>query len=149
MKEIYYRMMKDGDFESMDFPNEMGLQEHPDLPKWGKIRLEEGQSFVSMDRYGEIICCFGCQILWPGVGEVWVAFSGLMKDYIREIAVETRIILNMMQSDLKLWRLQADVLTESEVSNNFIKHYGFEYEGTMKAYNPYGLDMNRYARVRR
>lgn len=149
MKPIYFRNMEEDDFIKMDFPSEDNLKMHPDIIKWGEIRLESGNSFVCADSANQIICCFGCQILWQGVGEVWVAFADLYKNYIKETVIKTGQILDLMQGSLSLWRLQADVLTDSEVSNNFIKHYGFEYEGTMKAYNPYGLDVNRYARVRR
>ena len=149
MKDVFFRDFEEKDYlEIPEIPNEKGIATHEDFLKWAEIRKKKGSAYTVTDKDGKIIACFGVQILWPGVGEVWVTFTELFNEYKREAVIFTGTILNKFQEMLELNRLQADVLADVEVSNKFVQHYGFVLEGRMRKYSPYGEDVNRYARIR-
>ena len=149
MKDLIFRDFEEGDFDNIiEIKNEQGLEFHKDFIEWGKIRKDNGAAYTILTPDGSIICCFGVQVLWAGVGEVWATFTDLLKQYKKEAVIHTGWLLDNMQESLELWRIQADVIADAEESNRYIKHYGFIAEGTMQKYNPWGLDVIRYSRIR-
>jgi hypothetical protein len=97
----------------------------------------------------ELVCCAGVTIYWKGCGEVWLAKAKCWKEYKKEIVIWTGWILDQLQKQNKLVRLQADVVASDETANRYIKHYGFKAEGRMLKYDILGRDCIRYARIRK
>lgn len=149
MKTVYFRDFRENDFNRIEaVANQEGLAEYKDFFKWAEIAERRELSVTCETETGEILCCFGLNILWDGVGEIWAAFTNKVVDYQKEITIHTAMILDSIQESFHLVRLQAHVLADVPESNRFLKHYGFQLEGRMKKYNPYGLDENLYARIR-
>lgn len=149
MKTLYFRDFKTGDFERIDaVTNQEGIELHEDFLKWAEIADGKELSITCETEGGEIICCFGVNILWDGVGEIWAAFTNKVSEYRKEIVINAGMVIDEIQKKFSLVRLQAHCLADVPESNRFLKHYGFQLEGRMKKYNPYGLDENLYARIR-
>jgi hypothetical protein len=117
--------------------------------KIAETRIEYGPAYTFVCG-GQIIACAGVTIYWPGVGEVWLCPSIRWLEYKEEIVPWTRKILNQLQTENKLWRIQADVVASDARANRFIKLFGFKLETPegMKMYDALGRDCNRYSRVR-
>lgn len=149
MKTVYFRDFRAGDFERIEaIPNQAGLEQHDDFLKWAEIADRRELSITCETESGEIICCFGVNILWEGVGEIWAAFTDKYADYKKEIVIHAGMAIDEIQRKFNLVRLQAHCLADIPESNRFLKHYGFLFEGRLRKYNPYGLDENLYARIR-
>lgn len=111
------------------------------------VRFRYGPAFTFLYR-GEIIACAGVTIYWKGMGEVWLATSKIWKSMVKVAVIWTRDVLDYFQDNWHLWRLQADIPEENEVSRRFIEHYGFVAESKMRMYDSLGRDTIRYARIR-
>lgn len=94
-----------------------------------------------------IMGCAGVCVLWRGVGEAWMVTTDLAARmplaFHRAIASR----LDEVMMSMNLWRLQAIIHTEHEVSRRWVRRLGFEEEGTMQRYGPDGKDYVRFARV--
>jgi RimJ/RimL family protein N-acetyltransferase len=82
------------------------------------------------------------------MGDVWLAPSKMWKSMVKVAVLWTWDVLDYLQDNWRLRRLQADIAEENVVSRRFIEHYGFVAEGKMKMYDALGRDTIRYARIR-
>jgi RimJ/RimL family protein N-acetyltransferase len=110
-------------------------------------RMKYGPAFTFTYK-GEIIACAGVTIYWEGMGEVWLAPSKRWRSLAKTAVIWTRDVLDALQDDYRLRRIQADVYADDETAQRFVEHYGFEREGLMRKYDAGGRDMIRYARIR-
>lgn len=96
---------------------------------------------------GEIMAVGGASIMWNGVGEAWyvVGSEGLKKPFI--IAKYAGYMLDFLQEENNLHRLQASVAQTDLVANKFANWLGFTVEGVMRSYGPDKTDYVRYARL--
>lgn len=97
---------------------------------------------------GRILACAGVTIYWEGMGEVWLATSLAWKQYAREAVIMTRNVLDFLQDNNKLRRIQADVVTANLTACRFVEHFGFKSECVMRKYDVLGRDCTRYSRIR-
>jgi RimJ/RimL family protein N-acetyltransferase len=82
------------------------------------------------------------------MAEAWLATSSLWRSYVMEAVIWTRDVLEWLQTEFHLRRLQADVQTANKIACRFVEHFGFVAEGVMRAYDVLGQDTTRYARIR-
>jgi len=115
--------------------------------KTAEARNKYGPAFTFL-YCGKTIACAGVTIYWKGMGEVWLATSVNWKDFKKEAVIWARDVLDYLQDNWMLRRIQADVDAENETAQRFIEHYGFVKEGLMRKYDSLGRDMLRYARIR-
>jgi RimJ/RimL family protein N-acetyltransferase len=95
-----------------------------------------------------LLGCCGVALFWPTSGAAWAVFS---REAFRDMVVftrGTRQILDYFQNSLGIVRLQADVLAENVRAQNYVKHFDFQEEGIMRAFDQEGRDVVRFARVR-
>ena len=112
-----------------------------------KININEGPSFT-LEREGKIIWCGGIRIFWDGVGEAWCLVSEEGSHFPKLILSSTKKMLDFMQKDLKLHRVQATSRTDIPSFWKFLEHLGFEREGVLRKFGADGADSYLYARVR-
>ena len=95
----------------------------------------------------EVVAVGGASVMWDGVGEAWymVSQEGLSRPYM--IAKYAGIMLDHIQEDFHLHRLQASVRGQDKIANRFVKWLGFKEEGVMERYGPNKADYIRYARL--
>lgn len=115
--------------------------------KTAKTRFRYGPAFTFLYE-GAIIACAGVTIYWEGMGEVWLATSKIWPRFSKAAVVWTRDVLDFIQTNYNLRRIQADVAAGDQMACRFIEHYGFVREGLMRKYDMLGRDTIRYARVR-
>jgi len=85
--------------------------------------------------------------LWKDVGEAWFIMSSIAYDKPFAAAKYSSILLDHVQEDAKLQRIQASVHTNDKQAIRYVEWLGFENEGLMKKYGPDGSDYYRFARV--
>lgn len=107
-----------------------------------------GPAYTLMTDSGQVVGCAGVNTYWPGVGEAWAILSDLIHKYPLSFHRTVVKMLNQIQTDYKLNRIQATCLQGFNRAEKWLIALGFEYEGTMRKYGPGGEDHYRYARVR-
>jgi len=77
---------------------------------------------------GNIIGCAGVMLLWPGVGEAWVAFDKNVEKHGVWMTRTVRYILRDIIKGCRLHRVEAVVLTENTRNLRGIRKLGFTRE---------------------
>ena len=145
MKNILMRPMLYRDILMLLSETEPGQEERH--LRTAKTRLKHGPAYAFLD--GEtIFACAGVTIYWPGMGEVWLVTSQAWPRYLREIVVWTRKVLDQLQDENNLTRIQADVVSDNAAACRFVEHFGFVAEGILRKYDVLGRDCIRYARIK-
>jgi RimJ/RimL family protein N-acetyltransferase len=108
-----------------------------------------GPAFSIKTEEGELLACCGVALFWPTSGVAWAVLAPAAFAHMVILTIGTRQILDYFQGSLGIVRLQADVLAENLSAQNYVKHYGFEEEGLMRAFDPDGRDVIRFSRIRK
>lgn len=108
------------------------------------LYAQRGPAFTGMAGQ-EIMACGGLVMLWRGVAEVWMVSTALVA--ARPLAFHRAVKrgLARLRQDMGLWRVQAAVQKEHEVSRAWLARLGFREEGEMPGYGPDGEDYVRMA----
>lgn len=116
-----------------------------DTMKMAKEYATHGPCWTGYAGDTPIFCC-GIIILWPGVGEGWAYTSDLVP-YFR-FAFHRAVKRGIEQTAIgyKLRRLQMSIPHDHIVSQNWIKHLGFQEESKMPQYGPKGELYIRYVK---
>jgi len=98
---------------------------------------------------GRVIACFGVWPLWPGVARAWSDLSQEALDRPKALYSNVREQLGKAEEQLDLRRVEAVIAKNHAVAHGWIRHLGFELEGTMHNYGVGGVgDFCLYARTR-
>lgn len=111
-----------------------------------KAREENGQCVTGFYQ-DKVVGCGGIDLLWPGVGEVWLFLSYEVDKFpmrCYEVIVDG---LDKLIKDNKLWRCQAWCRTEFDKGHTLFRHLKFKPEGIAEKYMPDGADAILYART--
>ena len=96
---------------------------------------------------GEVVGCGGIDLMWPGVGEVWMFLSYETDKYpVKSFRVIKKGIKKLI-NDNDLWRCQAWCRESFTQGHTLFKHLGFKPEGIAEKYMPDGTDAILYAKV--
>jgi hypothetical protein len=153
LRQLHHRFVFDGkirQFEEqdlIDILNETAPGMEELNARTARTRMGHGPA-LTFTVNDLVVACFGATIYWKGMAEAWLACSSLLKSYAFEVVIWTRDILDWLQLEFHLRRLQADVLSINKVACRFVEHFGFVAEGVMRSYDIFGRDMIRYARIR-
>ncbi len=115
--------------------------------KAAKEREESGMCVTGWVN-GRPECVAGIDLLWEGVGDVWLMVTPRIDTMKREGFVCIRKGLKKLIKDNKIRRLQSYARIDFPECHTLFKHLGFIKEGTAKGYCPDGSDAILYARIR-
>ena len=107
----------------------------------GKEAVEAYTCYVD----GEIFCIGGLNILWEGVGELWVIGSVAIPKHRFSYTKIVKFYLEYFKKKYKLKRVQAQIVDDYDMLKRFAEHLGFVYEGTLHNYCGGDLDNCMYA----
>jgi len=108
--------------------------------------LEEYARTLLIDEV--VAACFGVWPMWPGVARAWSDLSELALRHPKALHGAVRSQLSGVQESLGLARVEAVVRHDFEEGARWVKHLGFELEGTMANYGIDGIgDYDLYARA--
>lgn len=96
---------------------------------------------------GEIVACGGIDLMWPGVGEVWLMLTPDVDEYPKATYKIIRDGLNKIIESNNLFRVQAWGRIGFDKAHILFKHLGFKPEGIARKYTPDGVDCILYAKV--
>jgi hypothetical protein len=112
-----------------------------------QARQENGQCVTGWVN-GQIVGCGGIDLMWPGVGEVWMLLSYEVDRYPVRAYEVIRDGLGKLIDDNNLQRCQGWCRKGFAKAHTLFRHLGFKPEGYAKKYTPDGVDCILYAKVR-
>jgi hypothetical protein len=113
--------------------------------EWAKAIGKEAVAAYTGYVNGEIFAIGGLNILWEGVGEVWVIGSPTIPTYRFSYVKAVKFYLNYFRKEYKLKRVQAQIVSDYDMLRRFVEKMGFTYEGTLHNYCGGDLDNCMYA----
>lgn len=97
---------------------------------------------------GHVVGCGGIDMMWPGVGEVWMFLSYETDKYpVKAFRVIKKGIDKLIQ-DNDLWRCQAWCGKNFTQGHTLFRHLKFKPEGVAERYMSDGTDAILYARIK-
>ena len=96
---------------------------------------------------GEVVACGGVDLMFPGVGEVWLMLTPETDRYPIATFEIIRDGLDKIIKDSKLHRVQAWGRIGFDRAHTLFKHLNFEVEGRARSYTPDKVDCLLYARI--
>jgi len=112
-----------------------------------RTNMKEGPSFT-LEVDGKVIWCGGIRVFWEGVGEAWCLISDEGARMPKTVFSSIKKILDFVQKDLALHRVQATARIDIPMFHKFLEHLGFEREGVLRKFLADGTDSYIYSRVR-
>ena len=95
-----------------------------------------------------IVGCGGIDLMWTGVGEVWLIMSYEVDKYpLRAYEIIRDGLAKLIEGN-DLFRVQGWCRVDFAQAHSLFKHLGFKAEGIAKKYTPDGADCILYAKVK-
>lgn len=123
-----------GEFEGYSTQRMIGVQ------RMLETQAEYGFAFTCFLN-GEPAACFGCSLLWDGVGEMWSVIGDIARTKPIAMTKVGIAFTDISYISLGLHRLQITVKTDDKRAMSWARAIGFISEGTLKAY---GMDKQDY-----
>ena len=111
-------------------------------------QAENSVAYTGIDDDGSVIVIGGVAFLWDGVGSGWVLTSELLLKHKIWCHRAIRDVLDNVEKDYNLHRIESIILKEHEVSMKWAERLGFKQEGLLRKYDSLKQDHWLYARVR-
>ncbi len=129
---------------------EVGLKSIPtkEIEKLAQEREDSGLCVTGWVD-GHIIGVSGIELLWEGVGEVWLILSSYIDHNPKECFRCIKDGLEILIKRAGLRRTQGYGRIGFHQAHILYKHLGFKAEGIMKEFTPDGVDCIMYARLER
>lgn len=118
-----------------------------DVRELARKREENGQCITGVVK-DKIVGCGGIDLMWPGVGEVWVLLSYDIGIYSMAAYEVIRDGLEKLIEDNNLWRAEAWGKVGFDASHTLFRHLGFKPEGIAKKRGYDGSDFILYGLVK-
>jgi len=127
---------------------ELGIkaQGTEELWKLAREREKNGMCLTGVVN-GEIVACGGIDLMWTGVGEVWLMLTPETDKYPIGTYEIIRDGLDKIIKDNKLHRVQAYGRIGFDRAHTLFKHLNFKPEGIARKYTPDKADCISYAKV--
>ena len=127
---------------------ELGLKAQGTEELWELAREREknGMCLTGVVN-GEIVACGGIDLMWTGVGEVWLMLTPETDKYPIGTYEIIRDGLDKIIKDNKLHRVQAYGRIGFDRAHTLFKHLNFKPEGIARKYTPDKADCISYAKV--
>ena len=123
-----------------------------DVLELAQRREDNGQCITGIVD-GKIIACGGVDLMWEGVGEVWMFVSPVIDSMSLKFKARAyKIIRDGLEEIIEnnnLVRCQAWGRVDFPQSHTILKHLGFKAEGLAECYTPDLCDAILYSRIRR
>ncbi len=96
---------------------------------------------------GRIVGCGGIDLMWKGVGEVWIMLVSEVDKYPVKAYEVIRDGLDKLIKDNNLWRVQAWGRIGFDASHTLFRHLNFVPEGIARKYGHDGTDYILYGLI--
>lgn len=127
---------------------EFDLAYFTDLPNYRdvlKAYQASGTAYTAMVG-GKVACCFGYQILWPGVAEAWMLTSDQINTRAVSLTRSAGRYFDHIATKEGLKRLQITVNVRHRLAVRWAIALQFTQEGRLRRYGPDGSDHIMFAR---
>ncbi len=130
-----------GEFEGYSTQRMIGVQ------RMLETQAEYGFAFTCF-MYNEPVACFGCTLLWDGVGEMWSVIGDTARTKPIAMTKVGLAFADICEIALRLHRLQITVKTADVRAISWARAIGFISECTMKEYSADRYDYDLMVRRR-
>ena len=124
-------------------PSQAMMQSIINKPGYGESLAVAGPAYSAIDG-DQVFACMGMIPQWEDRAIAWGLISAEAGQHFRAI---TKAVLRSMELH-PFRRIETAVACNFPQGHRWVKMLGFEREGTMRAYTPFGDDCDLYARVR-
>lgn len=118
-----------------------------DLRELAEARESSGTARTGMID-GEVAGCAGVDLLWPGVGEIWLLLSHLPEEKSVAAVLLLKRWLSYLINENKLHRLQCHVRCDFAKAVKLVEYMGFQSEGIARQFTHDKMDCISYAITR-
>lgn len=128
---------------------ELNLRSEPtdELREMAKEREDSGMCVTGWID-GKPECVAGIDMMWEGVGDVWLMITPFIDNHVKESYKCIRKGLKKLIEDNKIRRLQSYGRVDFAQCHTLFKHLGFEVEGLARQYTQDGVDAIMYSLIR-
>jgi hypothetical protein len=109
---------------------------------------EDSETCITGWVNGEIVGVAGVDMLWEGVGDMWLMLTPYIDSNIKETYKCIRQGVKKLIEKHNLRRVQSYGRVDFPECHTLFKHLGFEVEGMAKGYTPDGVNCVMYAKVK-
>jgi len=120
--------------------------EIPNFNEYLKLYAQNGYGVTALVR-GTITCCFGVNMLWPGVAEAWLITGYQVDSNPISLSRGAMRYFDYIAIKLILHRLQITVDTRNEVALRWANLLKFKREGVLEKYGPAKSDFVMMSRI--
>lgn len=110
-------------------------------------REKSNMCLTVVDADNKVTACGGVDLMWQGVGEVWLLLACSDTRHPRDLYVSIKEGLDRFIKENNLWRVQAWGRIGFDKAHILFKHLGFKPEGIARKYTPDGVDCILYSKV--
>ncbi len=111
-----------------------------------KIWKDGGPSYTMLID-GIVTVCAGIVLMGYNRGEAWTLPSRLFYEHMKSCYKGIKNMLESLAREHKLVRVQSLINLNLESGDRWMKHLGFQYEGTLRGFGCNNEDMKIFARV--
>jgi hypothetical protein len=120
--------------------------EIPNFNEYLKLYAQNGYGVTALVR-GTMACCFGVNMLWPGVAEAWLITGYQVDSNPISLSRGAMRYFDYIAIKLILHRLQITVDTRNEVALRWANLLKFKREGVLEKYGPAKSDFVMMSRI--
>lgn len=106
-----------------------------------------GPAYTMLDENGRPLTCGGIFIIRPGIGEIWMTPGRDLPEHPVSAYRVGKVVMDEAFNKLHLHRVQATVMMSDVRGQNYIKAFGFCFEGLLRKYGENKEDYLLFART--
>lgn len=114
-----------------------------ELDTYAAARAEDEAYTCRVD--GVPVAAFGLTLYWPGVAEIWLVPTPLLRASLKSVMIHARQRLAAAIARRGLHRVQTDVLADFAAGQRFVEAFGLRAEGVVSQLDQKRRDYIRYA----
>jgi hypothetical protein len=111
-----------------------------------KLWRDGGPSYTMLVDNIPIVCA-GVVLMGWNRGEAWTFPSKMFYDHVKSCYKGIKNILESIAREHKLIRIQSMINPSLLVGDGWMKHLGFQYEGTLRCFGCNNEDMKMFSRI--
>lgn len=110
-----------------------------------EITGENSIAMTALNDRDEVVLIAGVHPMWPGVYEIWMHTTPTFYTHKLTAIKALKILMRQLTMSIGYKRVQADIRADLVKNINFVKLFGFHFEGQMLKYGFNGETYLRFA----
>ncbi|HYD35957.1 MAG TPA: hypothetical protein VD999_07905 [Vitreimonas sp.] len=111
------------------------------------MTADKSLCMTAVDDDDQVVFIIGLNQLWGKVYEAWLLISPLIQLYKKSSIRLMKQLKAQLVNSIGFQRVQADIRADLQTNIEFVKYFGFKFEGAMLKYGVNGETYLRYSIV--